>query len=238
MKFNIEGFQTTGSSDMGSTSGGLGGAPPPPTLVEGQSYTCGTDAVFRAVGGVLRLYPTPEIAASWDPNWNTNILTIDCTGVSYGDPLDYYVAPAPSPAPAPAPAPAASSTTRALSSMKCVPLDLDNVIDSSGNIAFDADGNVLLSDVQAQRVALRQATQTNKVSLQNLQTYFAPVIAILLVLFLILYVVIPNVPIINQAYVFGRAVLPEYTGEIGFYGLIAMIFAFSGFLIGAAITSS
>ena len=253
MKFNIESFQDAGDSSMGSTSGTLGSAP---TLIEGESYTCyisaGDSNIYRAVGGILRLYPSNEIAASWNPNWSSNIIKIDCSSITIGDPLEMYGTPAPAPAPSPAstpspasvpspastPSPASVPSSVSLSSMKCVPLDLDNVVDLSGNIAFDSSGNVLLSDVQAQRQALRQSAQANKVSLQNLQTYFAPAIAILLVLFIIIYVIIPNVPVINNAYLFGKGILPDYTGEIGFYGLIAMIFAFSGFLIGAAITSS
>ena len=182
-------------------------------------------------------------------NMNFNIESFQDVGDSSSDTMgttDTGLGPSPVPSPEPSPvaalesrpSPVLTTSPLAISSMKCVPLDLDNVVDSNGNISFDADGNVLLSDVKAQREALRQSAQVNKVSLKNLQTYFAPTIAILLVLFIILYVIIPNIPVVNNAYLLGKGLLPDYTSEIGFYGLIAMIFAFSGFLIGAAITSS
>ena len=34
--------------------------------------------------GVLRHYPNPEIASSWDADWNTSIKNIDCSGISTG----------------------------------------------------------------------------------------------------------------------------------------------------------
>ena len=34
--------------------------------------------------GVLWHYPNPEIASSWDADWNTSIKNIDCSGISTG----------------------------------------------------------------------------------------------------------------------------------------------------------
>jgi hypothetical protein len=45
----------------------------------------GQDAVYRIdQNGHIRWYPTPEIAASWDPNWK-NKKTFDCTGFVLDD---------------------------------------------------------------------------------------------------------------------------------------------------------
>jgi hypothetical protein len=43
-------------------------------------------AVYRvAEGGVLRHYPNPPIASSWDPDWATTFKKIDCIGLTKGD---------------------------------------------------------------------------------------------------------------------------------------------------------
>ena len=68
-------------------------ASPVGTLVEGNSYTCpngpiGAGAVYRAVSNTLRYYPSPQIASSWNPSWSTNIATIDCTGITFGTPME------------------------------------------------------------------------------------------------------------------------------------------------------
>ena len=66
---------------------------PAPKLIEGNSYKCtngpdGIYAVYRAVGNELRWYPGPGIAASWNPDWASNITTIDCSsGVKFGTQL-------------------------------------------------------------------------------------------------------------------------------------------------------
>lgn len=61
-------------------------------LIEGQSYKCtatGT-AVYRAVRGFLCQYPTVAVASSWNPSWNTNIITIDCTNEPFGPSMLTY----------------------------------------------------------------------------------------------------------------------------------------------------
>jgi hypothetical protein len=47
----------------------------------------GPAAVYRVDGvtNVLRPYPNPEIATSWDPNWETTTQGIDCIGFAMGD---------------------------------------------------------------------------------------------------------------------------------------------------------
>ena len=43
-------------------------------------------AVYRVTeGGVLRHYPNPPIATSWDPDWSTTFKKIDCIGLTKGD---------------------------------------------------------------------------------------------------------------------------------------------------------
>ena len=45
-------------------------------------------AVYRvAEGGVLRHYPNPTIASSWDPDWGSTFKKIDCIGLTRGDPM-------------------------------------------------------------------------------------------------------------------------------------------------------
>ena len=216
MKFNIEPFQSSGSDNVGSTTTDL--------VAAGKAAQEAAAAAKKAAE-----QETAAAAAVGTDTEKTSAATAAASAETAAGLAQTAIAKA---------AAAAVELSLPIKSMKCVPLDIDNVIDSNGNINFDSDGNIKLSDVQAQRQALRQTAQVNKVSMQNLQTYFAPTIAILLILFLIMYVIIPNIPIVKNVYALGSAVLPDYTGEIGFYGLIALIFAFSGFLIGAAVTSS
>jgi len=43
-------------------------------------------AVYRVVeGDVLRHYPNPPIASSWDPDWRSTIKKIDCIGLTQGE---------------------------------------------------------------------------------------------------------------------------------------------------------
>ena len=45
-------------------------------------------AVYRvAEGGVLRHYPNPPIATSWDSDWGTTFKKIDCQGLTQGEPM-------------------------------------------------------------------------------------------------------------------------------------------------------
>lgn len=67
----------------------------------GQTVMCKDDqyrggAAYRHMGdGVLRWYPTTEIATSWNPTYNTNTMTFDSCpdqGMTYGDRLDMNTA--------------------------------------------------------------------------------------------------------------------------------------------------
>jgi hypothetical protein len=52
---------------------------------------------------------------------------------------------------------------------KCVPLDLDDAIDESGNIRFDASGNITLGEVDKRRKNLRDKYAANT---QDTSTYY------------------------------------------------------------------
>jgi hypothetical protein len=86
----------------------------PPMLAEGLSYNCSSDPskVYRAVGGILQWYPTSDIANSWNPNWSSNIQTIDCSQVTIGAPLTMNTTTtAPAQTPSAGIAPVTSTTT-------------------------------------------------------------------------------------------------------------------------------
>ncbi|TYZ65656.1 hypothetical protein PybrP1_011620 [[Pythium] brassicae (nom. inval.)] len=58
-----------------------------PPVWEGAAVKCDeTPAVYRFTGGVVRLYPNPEIAESWDPHWASS-LVIDCGNLTVGAPM-------------------------------------------------------------------------------------------------------------------------------------------------------
>ena len=45
-------------------------------IAEGRSVRCGTGMIYRYTGGQLRYYPSPPIAASWNPTWSQDILAL------------------------------------------------------------------------------------------------------------------------------------------------------------------
>ena len=46
--------------------------------------------LYRFMDDGIRLYPTFPIAASWDPDWETNAKSIDCTGFDVTDDMPPY----------------------------------------------------------------------------------------------------------------------------------------------------
>ena len=123
-----------------------------------------------------------------------------------------------------------------LGEFKCVPLDMDGAVDASG-VHFDTMGRPL-TDLFKERNALRTYTKVNKVSVDNLETYFGIGIGVLIAVILIIFVIIPWV----RKSFFGAVeapttLLPNKTGEIGFYLIMALIMSGAGFMVGAAITS-
>ncbi len=73
------------NSDVGT---GTGDAELLPGIPEGHATVCDGDTsqIFRWTNGKLHLYPTTEIANSWDLNWR-DFVDINCTGLEFGDPM-------------------------------------------------------------------------------------------------------------------------------------------------------
>jgi hypothetical protein len=95
---------TMGGDDEKKTGPGPTGpsTPPPPSNVltdpVGTPIQCTANdvgsgvnaAVYRYMGGdELRHYPNPEIASSWDSDWDTTFKKIDCKGLTEGDKMPY-----------------------------------------------------------------------------------------------------------------------------------------------------
>ena len=126
---------------------------PSPALIEGHPYTCADGGVYRAMGGMLRWYPSPDIASSWDPGWATPI-KVDCSTLKKGAPMDH----APSPALAAggsldsAPAPVPKADTSAMESrMKAIVNDL-NQQHANGYFRTNS-GNVKINEAEYNTLA-------------------------------------------------------------------------------------
>jgi hypothetical protein len=84
--------ETTGTSTStsGSSSGSAAdtaGITAVANMPVGTSVTCSsngtTGAFYRYMGNnSIAGYPTPQIAASWNPNWGSNASSIDCGGLT------------------------------------------------------------------------------------------------------------------------------------------------------------
>ena len=121
--------------------------------------------------------------------------------------------------------------------VKCVQLDPDTIIDSSGNINFDDDGNMILSDVQKQRNSLRASAQLKGIDMNKYTIWFIVLIAICIVIFLVGYI-ISNVDAAINYFSGVKHLLPTGIENIGLYTIILIIFSFTGFIIGAAINGT
>jgi len=124
------------------------------------------------------------------------------------------------------------------SQSKCVPLDLDDAYDSSGNIMFDADGNVMLGTIEANRKKLRDQYTKNQMSYEDLIKFSSPFFASLIAV-AIVYTIWPLVSPIIMKFFYPDTVistvvpsLPQGASQIGSYMVLGSIFLFSGFLIG------
>lgn len=73
---------------------------PQQDLQEGQAVKCSQDAreVYRFANGTLRLYPTSEIAASWDPYWDVAVV-VDCSTLPQEQDMSVKEIPTPPPQP-------------------------------------------------------------------------------------------------------------------------------------------
>ena len=65
------------------------------TIPEGQSVKCvGNEVdVFRWMEGHLHRYPDPPVASSWDDQWRSKAVTLDCTSLmlAYGSPMKMFL---------------------------------------------------------------------------------------------------------------------------------------------------
>lgn len=121
-----------------------------------------------------------------------------------------------------------------LENVKCVPLDLDGVIDVSG-INFDAEGSIKLSDVQAQRNKVRNEVpiidyaKANKNFTAGTAT-FAAIALVLAILGLFLYFFSKKTTLPSQVH--------PATPYFFYYAGIGAVTLFCGYLIGVAATVS
>lgn len=118
--------------------------------------------------------------------------------------------------------------------LKCVPLDLDDATDSSGNINFDASGNVVLGNINASREKLRAYYDENQLSYEELITYTSPFFAGLIVVTALYYFAWPFI----QAKFFPTYSLPPGTIQTGTYITFSIIVLFGGFLIGVSVAKA
>lgn len=147
---------------------------------------------------------------------------------------------APSPAPAGAPAPAGEPEVVPLGNVKCVPLDLDGVMDPSGNINFDAKGNMLLSEVQKQRDKIRNAVPIVDFAKKNENfTIAIGVIGGVLGILVIIAVFMAGLEWLGNEKA-KRTPLPSQihpaSSSIWYYLIVGFVLGFVGYLIGVAST--
>jgi len=123
------------------------------------------------------------------------------------------------------------------SQSKCVPLDLDDAYDSSGNIMFDSSGNIMLGAIEEKRKKLRNQYAEKQMSYDDLIKYSSPFFSCLIVIAIvyiawplilprIMNIIYPNTPDSPLPS------LPEGTPQFASIMVFGMIFLFCGFLIG------
>lgn len=117
-----------------------------------------------------------------------------------------------------------------LGNIQCVPLDIDTV-DSSGNINFDSNNMILLSEVQNQRNALRNSAQIGTSNLPNLLKGFGWFVVALIGVILIHLAYKHFYPSTTAS----SHLFPSDSKHYGLYAIILVIFAFTGFIIGVAV---
>ena len=151
------------------------------------------------------------------------------------------------PPPAPRTVPASVSTTTttttsastvSLNNVKCVPLDIDGVVDGSGNINFNSDKSIKLNDIQTQRNKVRSISTVENVAKKNKAfetaiAVFAGVGGGILLIIMIL-----------AAYSWYKSDVPApppnvfhpAASSIWYYLLIGIVLGFVGYLVGVATT--
>lgn len=126
------------------------------------------------------------------------------------------------------------SVQRATGELKCVPLDMDDVIDSSGNVRLDASGNIEFGQIEARRQQLKSYYDNNQLTFEDLISYTAPFFAALFVIGLVYVFLWPFI----QAYLFPTYTVPNSASNAGFYIVFSIILLFGGFLTGAAVAKA
>ena len=125
------------------------------------------------------------------------------------------------------------------SNAKCVPLDLDDAYDSSGNIVFDAYGNVVLGGVELNRKRLRDEYASKQMTYEKLIEYTAPYFALLSAVCIFYFIAWPFLNKFlfddNTTIQAPQMLMSTESTNMGSYMIIGFIFLFGGFLIGAAV---
>lgn len=132
---------------------------------------------------------------------------------------------------------ATSTTTpreRLTGELKCVPLDLDDAVDSSGKLQFDGNGNLALGQIEATRQKIRSNYESNQLSYQDIIKYLAPTLAVFIVLGILYFLVWP----LLSTKVYPDVTLPEGPPGQGAFIIYSLIFIFAGFLVGAAVAKA
>jgi len=125
------------------------------------------------------------------------------------------------------------------SSTKCVPLDLDDALDSSGNIIFDRGDRI--GNIEANRKKLRDQYAAKQMTYVDLIKMTAPFFAVLFSIALIYYVAWPFIDkqFLNKVIPLNQPSpllsIAQDSKNIGSYMVFGMIILFGGFLIGAAV---
>lgn len=126
-----------------------------------------------------------------------------------------------------------------LESMKCVPLDLDGVIDNSGNINFDAQGSITLSEVQKQRNKIRTAVPVIDFAKKNKN--FEIAVGIIGGFLAFCLIILLGFTAYNWKYPKTNPAAPSSqihpaTSSIWYYLIVGAILGFAGYLVGVAST--
>ena len=127
---------------------------------------------------------------------------------------------------------------RILNSTKCVPLDIDNSVDSSGNIIFEE--GVPIDNIELKRRKLREEYDKKQLTYENLISYTSPFFACIVAIgfFYSLWPFIKRT-FLNDGTMPISQSLPKFESKIenvGFYIIFSGIILFAGFLIGAVVS--
>lgn len=127
-----------------------------------------------------------------------------------------------------------SSNIRKREELKCISLDVNDAVDASGNINFDASGNVSLGQIEASREKRRTEYNSNQLKYVDLIKYTSPFFAGLIVIGVLYFIALPYI----KARFFPTAALPPGAVRTGSFIVYGLIFIFGGFLIGAAVAKA